>query len=114
MSNPYTTAHARLVTALASLGVPVHGDDPGTLTPPCVVIRPGTPWKTARGHVSHDVICWASGVDSVAAHRRLAQLLWDTEQACAVAGFGWGDAESPDYDQTSNTTRATITVTLRP
>jgi hypothetical protein len=114
MSNPYVAAHARLLTALGGLGVPVHGDDPGTLTPPCVVIRPGTPWKTARGHVNHEVTVWTSGVDPTAARRRLSQLLWDAEQAVAAAGFGWSDADTPDYDPQSQTIRATLTVTLRP
>jgi hypothetical protein len=112
--NPYTAAHDRLTAALAGVGVPVHPHDPGTITPPCVVIRPGIPWKTARGHIAHDVVCYATGVDSAAAHLRLGQLLWDVEQAAAVAGFGWGDADTPDYDPTSQTTRSQLTVTLRP
>lgn len=112
--NPYAQARADAAAALAGVGVTVHAYDPGAISPPCIVLRPGQPWKTARGHVTLDVDCYANGVDNTAALQRLEQLLWDCEQAAAAAKFSWSEATSPQAESTTQTARATFSITLRP
>ena len=48
-------ARTAVDAALASVGVPVYAQPPQTVTAPCVVLVPGSPWITRRGHVTIDV-----------------------------------------------------------
>lgn len=117
MSNPLTDVRQQLAAVLtaADLGVPVHTYPPGSITGPCVVLYPGDPWLTPRGHVSFVVTCYASTTTNQGAMARLEQLSWDVAAALATTGnVGWGDFSAPSTDATSQLSSCTIQTVTRP
>jgi len=95
-----------IVTALANLGVAVHAYPPGTVSPPAVVLMPGTTYLDPGAtwgspQVGIDVRILVSSSAGPAAMERLDSLIDSTVAALIGAGLQVAAVTSPTVDPDS-------------
>jgi hypothetical protein len=107
-------ARAKVVAALASVGVPVFGQPPGALQPPAVVLLPGGPWIAPRGQVTLEVVCYANpAAGNTSALTQLEDMVEAVRGALWAAGLAPGDTDRPVTDSEAGALSALTAVTLR-
>jgi len=112
--NPLQEAREAVGAALGPVSVPVHTFPPTSVSAPCVVLLPGSPWITPRGQVAMEVTCFASlALGNGPAQVRLEDLATEVGDALKAGGIPHGDLTPPIADTTAGLLSATYSVTLR-
>lgn len=103
-----------LSAATADSGVKVHTLPPTAVQPPCVVILPGSPWITPRGHVSLEVTAYANAAQGQGSGiARLEELVTFVRDALNSAGLPTGDVDAPINDTNAGVLSAAMPITVR-
>jgi len=99
-------------TDLQGYNVQIFPSIPSTLQPPCVVIFPGSPWRTPTS-VTLDVRCYVAlpqgGTTALAS---LEQLVEDVRRTLTVAGLHPSEVDRPQVNPDAHTLHADIPLTL--
>jgi hypothetical protein len=107
-------ARLALAAALSGVGVPVHDQAPQTLTAPCVVLYPGSPWRDPRGHVGFDITLYANPAGgNASALTRLEELADAVFTALHSAGVAPGEVARPTPETDGGVLATSIPVVLR-
>ncbi len=102
------------MAALGGVGVPVHPYPPQSLSAPCVVITPGSPWIVPRGHVTLEIVGYANSAGGPdAALTRLEDLVEKIRIALFSAQLAPQDTAQPVQETDAGVISAATPVTLR-
>ena len=113
MTAPLAGVRAAIATALSGLGVPVHTYPPGTVSPPCVLLVPGSPyldpgtgWGTSEVGIDVRIVVNASaGPDAM---ERLDALVDAAVAALVTAKVGVQSVGAPTTSDDSGVVVADI------
>jgi len=107
-------ARTHVAAALAGVGVPVHDQPPQTVSPPCVVVIPGSPWIAPRGHVRLDVVAYANPAGgNASALTALEGLVEAVRAGLNAAQIVYGDTDPPEVEAQAGVLSALTPATIR-